>query len=599
MKKLILKAAIFLALISPFLGSASASLEIGYPLDTNFLCESQSIVVNVVLKNNFDVPLIVSWSKESVPRDLLVDSPKKSILLLPNSSENLPLVITPQGNEYGEKNFNIAIISENFTRTIQVKVFLKNCHDISVNVENLSKDVCLFTSDEFEIIVNNTGLYDEVLSVKLSGDGTNYVKLSREGGNALVIPKNDSRKLFLFVYPSGPAGDFKMVVDIYNDKIQKSIPLQVRFSKCNDFSVSIPSSVEVCENSKQSINITVLNLGVNEDEYRIFLKGPPGLLLSNSSVPLAANNSYNIGLAIPPDCEEYGIYFADVFLESKNSGLQKNESLKMVVDNCYNFEMDYSGSGSLCACDEYNGNLSIFNNGKYAQEYIFAETSDYLELKADTITLDPNSSAVVPFSFRSCEEGVYSFPVIVTDNSSCHTKKVRNVEFVVLPTNKCVRASVEPAQETYTLSSLAQYNIPVIIKNMGVQVSDYSFEFAGSAGSWVYAQTKDSFALEPNSLEKVNFLVVPPQNLSDNSYELVVNVFSKGVLSGSGKIIFSKDKKSSPIVSYVVMDRENAELSYLLLILLVLFLVLILNNRRRLASFLRKQNAQDTYEKDA
>lgn len=553
------------------------------------LCYGQTGTVDIVLENPLNHSLDVRMSKVSVPSDLQVDFFYDTISIASGESKRIPVFVTAHTSNYGEKSFVLSFSSEDFSVSKSFDIFLKNCHQVSVSADSLSKDVCLFTSEEFEVTLFNSGMYDEHLSLSLSGNGAGYAKLSREGDNVLELRQNESRSVYLFVYPSEKVGNFSLIIDIFNEYTQKTVPLNINVESCSDFTVEMPSYVGVCENSQAVVPVNVSNTGISSDQYSVFLSGPPGLILSNSSFKIDSGRSIILNVTVPPECEEHGTYYANLTFSGVNSFKSVNEQLKIIVDDCYNFNIDFNEPPKVCSCDSVQFNLTLYNSGSSVQEYYISENSELISFLRNNLTLNSGEFASVPFIFSSCEVGEYSIPLVVTDNSSCITKKVKYFNIEAIGEGDCFRAIILPSQKLYPLNSLSQYNIPVSVRNLGIKNASYHFEFSGSAGSWVYAVSDVNLNISSMNTGLFNVLVVPPDNLSSDSFELVINAFVNNNLVGSDSVSFEKERDVSvpQVVSYA-SKKVPFEWFYFILVLIISPLLLFLVLRKSLGTFLKR-----------
>jgi len=577
---------------------ALGQIQVETPIHAIELCDSEVKTFTIIVKNPQPHPVSVLLAPVDVANSHVgVSIIPANDTLMPNESKEFYGVVSAKSREYGEYAFFVEAQTQDVRIKKPVSVVLKNCHELRINADAVKKEVCLFTSDEFEIIVENTGAYDEILNVSVSGSGAEFAKLSKEGTNALVIPRKESRKLFLFFYPSEKTGNFSLVVDIANTYVQQSIKLETGVSRCSDFKAYAPPLVSVCENQNLTFNLLVQNTGITSDNYALRVVAPPGVHVENNTLTLASGSAQNVSVTVPPACDEQGTYDATFFVSAKNAVGEQNTTTRIVVDDCYSFNALPIPVHNATACAPVWFNMSLTNTGAFEQSYEFSSDAKELNISKPAVFLQPNQTTVIPLVYASCALGTKDMTIFVRELSVCNTTAALHATVGVVSAQEAIKARITPAQENYILSVLEHYNVPLILENQGFQSASYTLEFSGSAGSWVHARTPGTIMLAPGELLKANLIVIPPQNATENAYELVVNAFSEDTLVGSAKILFSRQNTAPQIIGYVTSNGNGAERGYLILIILLVFGVLAYHKRGRLVRFLRRDDANTEYEK--
>ncbi len=585
-----MRAIISLVLLFFAVGAASAAVEISPSSSPVFFCDYGTKVLDFNVTNSFSFPVNISLSKSGLITqyadvEFMTGGSIGPILYLelsPGQTVSVSAIITLNRNfDYGQKQLEVtADWGGSVTKSFDV--FLMNCNSVSISPDSVKKSACLLSPIEYLVNVTNTGSFDESLSASLTGEGLDYARLSSD---SFYLKKGDSKNLYVFFYPTKSTGNFTTLLNVFNDKISSSATLVSSITKCADYNVSLPDSIRLCEGSNQSFTGKITNTGSVADSYSVLASSPVLSSDFKSDIQISSGNSSNFSASISPSCSQSGLYNLSVSIVPSQAFQSFSSNIPVHVDNCYYFNASQQGSRNVCACENSDFNVSVSNKGYFAQNYSISYNQDNFFIPKTMLEINPGETAVIPVHFSSCNPGLYDADIKVTEMSNCSSTLSVPASINVLSEQDCRKISIGTAN-SYELNELSQYNIPVAFRNDGIRPANYSVQFSGSASSWVYASTASSFLLFPGNGTVLNFLVIPPKGLSDQSYDLVVNVFSGNSLVSYKKIVFSKQSFMPSIVPQA-SSRDFSGIDYFVLTFFVFIVFLLFFYFDILASFLR------------
>ncbi len=544
------------------------------------LCSGGVVSFPLTVFNNDSLPHDISVSKSGVVAEYATIFPSSKQIPANSSADFIVWLVSPSKLYLSGE---LALSFNEFPWSIPVS--FNNCHAVSLTPDDFVKNTCVLSAIEFRINVSNSGYSDEVLNFDFNGIGSDYSDIAFD---RMIIARNSSEVSYVFFWPQKVAGEYSIILRAFNDFIDESLPLKVVVDTCNDFAVSLPEGLRVCEGSNFSSSVNLKNIGLFNDTYHIKTAGD--FILSAYDFSLQPNSSFNSSIIFSPFCDSDGLVRGSFNFGSDNSLRVYNNSFDVIVDDCYSFNSSFSSANNICVCDYLNSSLTVFNNGIYEQDYSLSESSDYLSFAFYNFSLSPKTFIDIPFSFSSCTPGRFSVPVSVTEWSNCSSSTILNLSLEVFPENICKKPAITLPSDRFDLIGLTSYSIPVSVRNLGFYNVSYTIGFAGSAASWVYFANSAAFALSPAESAVLDLLVVPPEDLKGDFYELFINVYDNLSLLESKRVVFSS-RRLGPVSYVVSLQSGNESFPFLVVAIIILLAV----NFFFLVKFLKFKSASSSY----
>ncbi len=223
-----------------------------------------------------------------------------------------------------------------------------------------------------------------------------------------------------------------------------------------------------------------------------------------------------------------GLYTLEIKVEG--NGKIKTSTQTIVVENCHNTNLIVEPKEqTICACENNLIKLTLFNNGKYLENYNLGAdgiAASWLNLSSTALTLQGNSSQdVYAYISTPCNVlGKYEVNFVAkseSEYSQTNAKSSLNVVF-------CYDYSIIPEKYYYPICENEKISIPVTITNKGVRTNNYKINLYSA--DWITADQKE-LSVEKNSSKIFNILAQPAFKTLGN-YTATIEV-----LSNEGKVI--------------------------------------------------------------
>ena len=251
----------------------------------------------------------------------------------------------------------------------------------------------------------------------------------------------------------------------------------------------------------------------------------------------------------------------------------KTVKQEIVVENCHDTKIIAEPvTQTICSCEQKQIMLTVFNNGKYLENYnIRADgvASIWTNLSLTKFTLAPNSSQkLYAYINTPCNIiGNYELNFITkadSEYSQANTKASFNVV-------SCYDYSLTPEKFYYPICENEKITIPLTLTNKGVALNNYKINL--DAPSWMSIDQKE-LSIAANGSKIVN-LIVQPQFKTIGNYTAKIDVLStqgrvikkqeitiesKNCYGVTAKIQENKDRMCNALTkSYSVLIRNTGK----------------------------------------
>ena len=414
-----------------FLLLASVSLAKDYEVSVEITPKMMSVSPCGIANFDIDVTNIgeledtYSISIGGLPKDwysLSLDS----VTLEPEESQKIYLFITPYCyDEGGEFKGSVMVTGKsNDTDTFTMNVV--SDHEIEVSLPEEIK-VCLQEPLTVTATIENIGKHTEELTLEISGNSSDFVELTEE---SLTLDPEESVEVDLTITPT-ELGVYSLEMGVesltsYAKSLASSV---VNVVECYGVDVLYPEEVEVCVNEETEFEITLENVGLKEDSYKVEIED----LDYVETVELEPDELKT--LEIDLFGKEVGSYDISFMVES---GFVTEEGVvEFVVLKCYDvdltveedeFEIE-SGRGKLVK-------VQVKNTGSKKDEFEIISDVDWVSIKPSSVSLkiDETANVYVYYSPRFGMEGMFNASLTVKSENSEDTENLKiTVSEVIIP----------------------------------------------------------------------------------------------------------------------------------------------------------------------
>jgi len=427
-------------------------------------------------------------------------------------------------------------------RTSNYEVY--DCHSVDAKITSTDTNYCLRQVFPYKVLINNTGKYEENLSVMINSDPFN-----------LNLMPGEAKEYDLEFYPSS-LNENKVIVSVSGANITSIAEKSFNLRNCDTTAV-IVENLKACPGQAVSSTISLSNLGFSQDAYQV-INSSSNIIINPAVFTVGAKEEAVIPFMLMPGCGEIGLKSGEVNIYSLNSGLIKVK-ISYEALNCFDFEIIESNTFSgYCEGDSNAANFTIKNKGLMADSYMgILKYGD--EEKTINLYLEPKESATINITEYFNYSGNSKAELAVLSNNFCEKTESFIEEFVVEKYSECYNAKLE-VQEYFRGYSRVR------ITNNGSKNNTYTLSVFNSSEI-----SNMSFSLMPKQSRDYQL-----NNLDDIMKDYGISVFSVN-LKGLGVDLTEETSYSASITGMVILAAKEYY-SYVGLVFLATLIALFAKN---------------------
>jgi uncharacterized membrane protein len=245
---------------------------------------------------------------------------------------------------------------------------------------------CLQESLDVEATIKNGGNYTEDVTLTLSGSASDFAELKED---SITLEPFEEKNVNIAVIPTGgtEVGDYDLELEAKSTSsyaISKDSGI-VNVVECYKVDIKYPEKVETCVDEVAEFEITIENIGLKKDSYELSIEE----LNYTEVVELEQDESKTFAVSFLKD--EVGSY--DLGFVAESDFVKEEGTITFDVLRCYGAELSVEettvdmelGRGKLIKA-------KITNLGAKSDTFEITSDVDWVSIKPDTITLEPNES---------------------------------------------------------------------------------------------------------------------------------------------------------------------------------------------------------------
>ena len=300
------------------------------------LCESGKLTVPLTLENKGTVS---NTYKLSLSAPNFVTLEKNSVNLAPSQSANINLILSPSFGISGDFPVKITITSDygKVSKALPLTARVEKCYNTQVEIAQETATLCSSFKSEQEVIIKNTGKYDNTFTLSLVGE--DFASLNKA---SLTLAPNEEKSVTLILAPKQETISKTYNIQVIStDSVSKaSASDTIKVSVVSEEQCFLPvitlsqNSVEVPKDSAAAISFTLENKGKENAPYIIELNGNAlsFVQVNPSSLTLEPGKSETIFLHISPGIAvSEGNYNIGITARVKDSQITASNNLEIKV----------------------------------------------------------------------------------------------------------------------------------------------------------------------------------------------------------------------------------------------------------------------------
>jgi len=258
-------------------------------------------------------------------------------------------------------------------------------HKIQVTMPEEIK-TCLQEGLDVEATIKNAGNYTEDVTLTLSGSASDFAELEDD---SITLEPFEEKTVKITVKPTDETEvggyDLELGAESTSSYAVSTDSSAVNVVECYKVDVTYPEKVEVCVDEVADFEITIKNTGLKEDSYELNIEE----LNYTETAELEQDEPKTFSISFLKD--EVGSYDLDFVVES--DFVKEGGTITFNVLRCYGAELSVEetaiemevGKGKLVKA-------KLTNLGMKSDTFEITSDVDWVSIKPDTITLEPNES---------------------------------------------------------------------------------------------------------------------------------------------------------------------------------------------------------------
>jgi uncharacterized membrane protein len=354
----------------------------------------------------------------------------------------------------------------------EIEIEVMRCHSVEVSTEDSQGRSCRETQEPvvYDIMITNQGKFSESYDLSASVE---WAEFSR---SRVSMSSGNSESVSLVLSPPSGISAGKHTVFITARSIDSyataTSSVEIEAVDCLDYSITLdPASMDTCLGEIVEFELTISNLGDDEDAYGIDL--PDWVFSEKSRTELGSGESETIALTAIPD--RMGIQRFDVTVTSErdSSADPKSEEGLVDVEECRGVAVIAAPTDvTVCQGESRKVSISIKNTGSV--EGSFSLDSSFGILDQDSVTLGPGESTSANLDVDTADLPIGTV-VIDISASDGEISDSASVDFEV---EECFSATIEIQPDDVVVCPGARIPYIMVVENTGKESDTYTLDFA-------------------------------------------------------------------------------------------------------------------------
>lgn len=522
MKKRIIILFILLMLLLPNIDAEFTSTTEG---DGKTVCQGTTGVFTIFVEGSGNININKEGTASSfttiVPSGLILNVNKKPVFIY----------VTPSSKvQPGAYTLNLKVNDGSLEKVLPLKVNVKDCTTFEISGIT-EKEVCGCESQQSEFEIKNTGIYQETYSLSIKGEAKEFVELNK---NEIKLDPGKSAKVIAIVKaPCNTFGvkGFSLNIESKTSNSIATIDNSIKINNCFDYNaVASTELVEMCERTKEEVQLTIENTADKSNMYKISVVGPAWANLEKKEIAVNAKDSETTALVLTPDYKVEGSFDIELKLEDANGKIRKDKIIKANIKKCHDASLDIANPVET-VCQTIQREVPVFlkNTGEFDKIFGLDSDTEWASVSEKRISIDSSDEKEVALKLAPNEEvkpGKYTITLKLSSLDNSNIEKEDAIEINVITVNDCYQPSVE-SESVVDVAADSTTTSALTITNNGVEKADYELSITGTASSFVQLNPS-IITIEPKKSEIIQLYIAPTVRVEKGEYKIKLTIKEKG-----------------------------------------------------------------------
>ncbi|RJQ18246.1 hypothetical protein C4573_00815 [Candidatus Woesearchaeota archaeon] len=344
------------------------------------ICSCQEYTDAITIKNTgskgdwYKVETNAVFMHISEPVIYLDAGASKTILFSINASCNLKKNI----------DWRITVTSASGKQKIIEKdLTIKQCQNLKASLIAYDAVINPCETAQYQLRVNNPAPFADEYGYSLNGKEERF-----------TLASGETKDIELSYVPSCERyGEVPVSVKVFsvNNGFKATLTHTLNVTQKYDFSLSLPSSTQVCKGGYYTIPLAIHNLANVPNDYSLAATGK--ITLSQKEISLERKESKEV--FIIPKTDKTGLYNISVLAKTKIGNTQSEVFGQIDVKNCVDILFTAEKKeGDFCS-DITVYSLYLKNRGDLDRAIVLASDNDAVSFEEDEITLMPGEEKII------------------------------------------------------------------------------------------------------------------------------------------------------------------------------------------------------------
>jgi len=600
LQRIIINCLIALIFLSLTLYAATAQEDFDAYTTNNLMntCPCTPFSEKLTISNTGAAISIFDISEEGDAADWITTWPN-SVILAPGQVTEITRYVNANCGARGKYDFKTHITTRGgLTKSIKQTVNVENCNNIDVSIDKPAFSNCQCTPTKYSVTIKNVQNYADTFYFSTEP----FTKYARFSQNSVYLEPGESKKIVLYIQlPCKMMDEYALYFLTRAEKsgFLEKTPIYLKIKECYDYTFKGKAVINVCEQEKTELDVSLINLADTGNTYELSVTGPEWLKLDSNIISVEGKEEDNLGLYAETPYESRGKYDITIDAASSIGEVNKRALLTLQAEECYNIGLILEAKKNTVCCSEKSYNVIVSNNGIKAVDMVLSADSDINTYFEDAdLTLEPGEEKTATLVVSpTCEElGSHDIKITASiDNENVWYSESTSITVDVASKEACYLPGVWNNIIFFDEKIVAHYeeNIHYLrVKNNGIMDTEYTFsiiapEFAYLLDNVVSINSgkKGIVRIYTNATEEdaagvYNITLIAQPTDDDTSFATEIELVLRE-RTAEDDIIYSLDK------TYNVLFREYLGLTIIGAILFVILLILLVGV---VAKIKKKQN---------
>lgn len=436
--------------------------------------------------------------------------------LAPKHLREILVYIDDSCGIYGTFQYDV-VVSNSYGRIERMHRTIRSdqCQTARLKIAPEGVMTGLCQSATFEVTTTNVGPYTDAFTLSF---GAYEYATQAPIPSMLLEPGQSYTQEVAMTFPCEEYGTRIIPITVVAEKggstssTERTVTIQNEY----EFSLDIPTRIDVCANINTEIPVKITNEASVKDNILVHANGPLfAKLSSREPISIAGESEKNVSVLLQPSQSDIGSHRLIISAQDMIGGKKKERSTEIIVHQCVDLDLKIQRDETTdlrtpltACCGEETLFVNVQNNGdRETVVQLLIDGPSIFQLEETSLRLAPGQNTnVLLTASLPCTDQAYSATIIAIPQGMEHLNTSSTVSIHSQTERTCHAISID---EDELLMKETTTSLPIIIRNSGVAGGTYNIALENN----LFSIEEESITLEPG--EETTIHLIPRTNLFD------------------------------------------------------------------------------------